>query len=154
MPLACFEPLARLPGVRLISLQKGAGSEQLAHRTATFPVVDLELKPAELHAPFVDTAAILRCLDVVVTSDTSLAHLAGALGVETWLAVPHVPEWRWLLDRDDTPWYPTVRLVRQSQVGQWGGVFVRIAAALRNRALLAQRRDLPHPQNSPDLPSR
>jgi tetratricopeptide (TPR) repeat protein len=154
MPLACFEPLAKLPGVRLISLQKGAGSEQLAHRSATFPVVDLELKPAELHAPFVDTAAILRCLDVMVTSDTSLAHLAGALGVETWLAVPHVPEWRWLLDRDDTPWYPTVRLVRQSQVGQWGGVFVRIAAALRNRALLAQRRDLPHPQTLPDLPSR
>ena len=87
---------------------KGAGSEQLTQRTATFPVLDLDLKPPELHGPFVDTAAILRCLDAVVTSDTSLAHLAGALGIETWLAVPHVPEWRWLLDREDTPWYPTL----------------------------------------------
>jgi Flp pilus assembly protein TadD len=142
MPLACFEPLAKLPGVRLISLQKGAGSEQLTQRTATFSVVDLELRPSELHGSFVDTAAILSCLDAVVTSDTSLAHLAGALGIDTWLAVPHVPEWRWLLEREDTPWYPTLRLVRQSQVGQWGGVFVRIAAALRNRAVQAQRRSL------------
>jgi Flp pilus assembly protein TadD len=154
MPLACFEPLGRLPGIQLISLQKGAGSEQLTHRTVTFPVVDLELKSTEFHAPFLDTAAIVRCLDAVVTSDTSLAHLCGALGVETWLAVPHVPEWRWLLDREDTPWYPTLRLVRQSQVGQWGGVFVRIAAALRQRALLAQRKSLAYPQSLPRLPSR
>jgi hypothetical protein len=145
MPLACFEPLGRLPGIHLFSLQKGAGSEQLTHRTVTFPVVDLELKSTEVHASFLDTAAIVRCLDAVVTSDTSLAHLCGALGVETWLAVPHVPEWRWLLDRDDTPWYPTLRLVRQSQVGQWGGVFVRIAAALRQRALPAQRKSLAYP---------
>jgi len=109
---------------------------------------------AEIHGPFLDTAAILRCLDVVVTSDTSLAHLAGALGIETWLAVPHVPEWRWLLEREDTPWYPTLHLVRQSHVGQWGGVFVRIAAALRNRAVAAQRRGLVDPQSPPDLPSR
>jgi Flp pilus assembly protein TadD len=154
MPLACFEPLAKLPGVRLISLQRGAGSEQLTQRTATFPVIDLGLKPPELHGPFLDTAAILRCLDVVVTSDTSLAHLSGALGIETWLAVPHVPEWRWLLDREDTPWYPSLRLVRQSHVGQWGAVFVRIAAALRNRAALAQRRDPIHPQTPPSSPSR
>ncbi|HEV3304129.1 MAG TPA: tetratricopeptide repeat-containing glycosyltransferase family protein [Planctomycetaceae bacterium] len=154
IPLACFEPLAKLPGVRLISLQKEAGTEQLTHRIVTFPVVDLGLKPAEIHGPFLDTAAILRCLDVVVTSDTSLAHLAGALGIETWLAVPHVPEWRWLLGRENTPWYPTLRLARQSQVGQWGGVFVRIAAALRNRAVAAQRRGLVDPQSPPDLPSR
>ena len=145
IPLACFEPLAKLPGVRLISLQKGAGTEQLTQRIVTFPVVDLGLKPEEIHGPFLDTAAILRCLDVVVTSDTSLAHLCGALGIETWLAVPRVPEWRWLLDRDDTPWYPTLRLVRQSHVGQWGGVFVRIAAALRNRAAPAQRQSLADP---------
>jgi tetratricopeptide (TPR) repeat protein len=152
IPLACFEPLAKQPGVKLISLQKGAGSEQLTQRTMTFPVVDLGLKPAEIHAPFLDTAAILRCLDVVVTSDTSLAHLAGALGIETWLAVPSVPEWRWLLDRDDTPWYPTLHLVRQSHVGHWGGVFVRIAAAMRNPAAAAQRRSLANPQSLPRLP--
>ncbi|HXY37801.1 MAG TPA: tetratricopeptide repeat-containing glycosyltransferase family protein [Planctomycetaceae bacterium] len=154
IPLACFEPLAKLPGVRLISLQKGAGTEQLTQPIVTFPVVDLGLKPAEIHGPFVDTAAILRCLDVVVTSDTSLAHLAGALGVETWLAVPHVPEWRWLLDREDTPWYPTLRLVRQSYVGQWSGVFVRIAAALGNRAAAVHRKTFAHPQSLPPFPSR
>jgi tetratricopeptide (TPR) repeat protein len=152
IPLACFEPLAKLPGVRLISLQKGAGTEQLTQRIVTFPVVDLGLKPAEVHGPFLDTAAILRCLDVVVTSDTSIAHLSGALGIETWLAVPHVPEWRWLLNREDTPWYPTLRLVRQSHVGQWGSVFVRIAAALRNRAAAAQRQSFAHPQSLPGFP--
>jgi Flp pilus assembly protein TadD len=154
IPLACFEPLAKLSGVRLISLQKGAGIEQLTHHLVTFPVVDLGLKPEEVHGPFLDTAAILRCLDVVVTSDTSLAHLAGALGIATYLAVPHVPEWRWLLHREDTPWYPTIRLVRQSQVGQWGGVFVRIAAALRGRAALGARKNLTHPQTPPCFPSR
>jgi Flp pilus assembly protein TadD len=152
IPLACFEPLAKLPGVRLISLQKGAGTEQLAHHVVPFPVVDLRLQPEEIHGPFLDTAAILKCLDVVVTSDTSLAHLAGALGIETWLAVPRVPEWRWLRDREDTPWYPTLRLVRQSQVGHWGGVFVRIATALRNRAASAQRRSFADPQGLPHLP--
>jgi hypothetical protein len=146
--------LAKLPGVQLISLQKGAGTEQLTQRVVTFPVVDLGLKPAEIHGPFLDTAGILRCLDVVVTSDTSLAHLAGALGVETWLAVPHVPEWRWLLEREDTPWYPTLHLVRQSQVGQWGGVFLRIAAALRNRASATPRKTLAHPQTLPRPPIR
>ncbi len=154
MPLACLEPLAKLPGVRLISLQRGAGSEQLTQRSATFPVIDLGLKTPAGHAPFLDTAAILRCLDVVVTSDTSLAHISGALGIETWLAVPHVPEWRWLLDREDTPWYPSLRLVRQSHVGQWGSVFVRIAAALRNRGAAAQRGDFVHPQTPPRSPSR
>jgi Flp pilus assembly protein TadD len=128
--LACFEPLAKLPGATLISLQKGAGTEQLTQTGLTFPIVDLKLPLAEFHGPFLDTAAILRCLDVVVTSDSSLAHLAGALGVETWLAVPRVPEWRWLLGREDSPWYPTMRLVRQIQVGKWDDVFAKIAAAL------------------------
>ncbi len=153
MPLSCFEPLARLPAVRLFSLQKGAGTEQLAQCAAAFPVVDFGLTLDEIHGPFLDTAAILRCLDAVVTSDTSLAHLAGALGIETWLAVPHVPEWRWLLDREDTPWYPSLHLVRQPEVGQWGGVFTRIAAAIRQRAAHPPRKSPAASQSLPALPS-
>jgi ADP-heptose:LPS heptosyltransferase len=96
----------------------------------------------------------LRCLDAVVTSDTSLTHLAGALGVETWLAVPHVPEWRWLLERENTPWYPSLHLVRQPEVGQWGGVFTRITAAIRQRAVHSPRKSLAASRNLPDLPTR
>ena len=132
IPLRYFEPLARVADVCLVSLQKGTGREQLANGTA-FPLLDLNLPLEELHGPLVDTAAILKCLDLVVTSDTSLAHLAGALGVETWLAVPSVPEWRWLLARDDSPWYPTLRLFRQHRPGQWADVFLRMAAQLALR---------------------
>jgi ADP-heptose:LPS heptosyltransferase len=67
-------------------------------------------------------------LDLVITSDTALAHLAGALGVPVWLALPYVPDWRWLLDREDSPWYPSMRLFRQKQQGNWKDVFERIAA--------------------------
>ncbi len=80
---------------------------------------------------FIDTAAVMMNLDLVITCDTSLAHLAGALGRPVWVALRHVPEWRWMLDRDDTPWYPTMRLFRQTQRGDWDGVFVRIAEAVR-----------------------
>ncbi len=133
IPLRYFEPLARIDGVRLVSLQKGLGREQLANG-APFPILDLNLSLDEIHGPFVDTAAILKCLDLVITSDTSLAHLAGALGVETWLAVPSVPEWRWLLGREDSPWYPTLRLFRQNRPGQWADVFLQIAAKLAQRS--------------------
>jgi Flp pilus assembly protein TadD len=129
IPLACFEPLARLPGVRLFSLQKGYGIEQL--RQAAFPVTDLGPRLDETAGPFMDTAAVLRCVDLVVASDTAVLHLAGALGVRVWAALPYAPDWRWLLDRDDSPWYPTARLFRQTTPGDWAGVFERITAAVR-----------------------
>ena len=147
IPLRCFEPLARVADVRLVSLQKGTGREQLANGTA-FPLLDLNLPLEELHGPLVDTAAILKCLDLVMTSDTSLAHLAGALGVETWLAVPSVPEWRWLLARDDSPWYPTLRLFRQHRPGQWADVFLRMAAQLALRTADRMRNFARGPANS------
>jgi len=78
-----------------------------------------------------DTAAVMKNLDLVVTSDTAIAHLAGALGVPVWLALAHVPDWRWLHDRDDTPWYLSMRLFRQEARGDWPAVFERMAAALR-----------------------
>ena len=78
-----------------------------------------------------DTAAIVRNLDLVISSDTSLAHVAGALGAPVWLALPHSPEWRWQREGDTCAWYPTMRLFRQPAVGDWPGVFQRMAAEAR-----------------------
>jgi ADP-heptose:LPS heptosyltransferase len=80
---------------------------------------------------FADTAALCECMDVVVSVDTSVAHLSGALGRPTWILLPHVPDWRWMLDREDTPWYPTAKLYRQKAAGDWNEVFARVAADLR-----------------------
>ncbi len=134
IPLARFSPLAELPGVRLVSLQKGFGSEQLAE--VDFPVLDLGDRLDEAAGPLMDTAAIMSNLDLIVTSDTAIAHLAGALAVPVWVALPRSPNWRWLLERDDSPWYPTMRLYRQTVLGDWEQVFRRIAAELpvRERA--------------------
>jgi hypothetical protein len=129
--LADFAPLARLPGVRLVSLQKGFGSEQVA--TVDFPVLDLCERLDDVTGPFMDTAAVIRSVDLVVTVDTAIAHLAGALGAPVWLALQYSPYWVWLRDRDDSPWYPTMRLFRQSTVGAWPEVFERIAAAVQAR---------------------
>ncbi len=126
-----FAPLAQLPSVRLVSLQKGHGSEQLAAVASSWPIVDLGRELDEAGGAFMDTAAILAELDLVVTSDTSLAHLAGALGVSVWMALAQASDWRWLLDREDCPWYPTMRLFRQRQFGDWDEVFGRIAETVR-----------------------
>ncbi|RQS65150.1 tetratricopeptide repeat protein [Burkholderia sp. Bp8963] len=83
---------------------------------------------------FADTAALMECLDCIVSVDTSVAHLAGALGKPLWIMLPYLPDWRWLLDRDDSPWYPSARLFRQSRAGEWSDVFDRIGAALRSVA--------------------
>jgi tetratricopeptide (TPR) repeat protein len=127
VPLTQFAPLARLEGVRLFSLQKGVGSEQLPAVADRWDVTDLGGKTS---ADFMEMAAVLRNLDLVVTVDTALAHLAGALGVPVWVAVPFAPDWRWLLGRDDSPWYPSMRLFRQHAPGNWDAVFDRIAAEL------------------------
>jgi len=126
IPLHAFAPLAQ-PGVRLISLQKGEGEEQIAgagFAIETFPKLD------DGPDAFLDTAAAMTALDLIVTSDTSIAHLAGALGRPVWVALRLVPDWRWLLDRSDSPWYPTMRLFRQSTDGDWDPVFAAMAQAL------------------------
>lgn len=79
---------------------------------------------------FAGTAAVMNCLDLIVTCDTSIAHLAGALARPTWVAVKQVADWRWLLDRDDSPWYPTIRLFRQRTRGDWDSVLQEMARAL------------------------
>jgi len=130
IPLVHFAPLARVPGVRLVSLQKGPGVEQLAG--LDFEVIDLGSKLDEEGA-FVDTAAVIQSLDLVITSDTAVAHLAGALGRPVWVALSLSPEWRWLLARPDSPWYPTMRLFQQQHFGDWGGVFARMADEANSR---------------------
>ena len=130
IPLAAFEPLARVPGVQLISLQKGIGSEQVKEVSDRFDVIDLAQRLDLTAGAFMDTAAVMQHLDLVVTCDSSLGHLAGALGAPTWIALTLSPDWRWLLEREDTPWYPSVRLFRKKFVGDWSDVFERMAAAL------------------------
>jgi tetratricopeptide (TPR) repeat protein len=129
IPLTRFAPLAELPGVRLYSLQKDFGREQIAGVPFGDKIVDL----APRLESFVDTAAVMENLDLVICCDTSVGHLAGALGRPVWLAVATVPDWRWLLDRDDTPWYPSMRLFRQQHRGDWEHVFRRITSALAQR---------------------
>jgi tetratricopeptide (TPR) repeat protein len=130
IPLSCFEPLAGLPGIHLLSLQKGAGAEELQETRDHFPVVDLGSRLDEASGAFMDTAAVMMNLELVITCDTAAAHLAGALGAAVWVAIPFAPDWRWLLDRSDSPWYPTMRLFRQDRRGDWQGVFRRIEVAL------------------------
>ena len=171
VPLEHFVRLGELPGVRLISLQRGEGREELlesghalvveaqrglegeplltrrvteamveplltprvseavgiAHPT----IVDLGADVDAAHGAFVDTAAITKNLDLVITSDTAVAHLAGALGVPVWVGLPFAADWRWLLDRSDSPWYPSMRLFRQKRAGDWKGVFEEIGAEVR-----------------------
>jgi Flp pilus assembly protein TadD len=131
-PLSLFVHLAALPGVQLISLQKGDGVAQLARLAGRFPVIDLnsECQEREALGDLLDTAAVMSGLDLVVTTDSAVAHLAGGLGVKAWVALSTVGEWRWLIDREDSAWYPTMRLFRQASFGDWDGVFRRMASAL------------------------
>lgn len=133
IPLQNFAPLAQVPGVRLISLQKGPGIQQLNELADAFSVTDLGNQVDETAGAFMDTAAVIMNLDLVVTVDTSAAHLAGALGAPVWVALPFAPDWRWLLDRSDSPWYPTMRLFRQKTPGDWIGVIAEIRDALREQ---------------------
>jgi ADP-heptose:LPS heptosyltransferase len=82
---------------------------------------------------FMDTAALMKSLDLVITSDTAIAHLAGALAIPVWVALSALADWRWMLQREDSPWYPTMRLFRQSRRGYWQEVFERMADELRQR---------------------
>ncbi|HVY14732.1 MAG TPA: tetratricopeptide repeat protein [Rhodopila sp.] len=127
LPLASFAPLAAIANVRLVSLQKGEGEAQIAG--VPFAVETLAGLDDGADA-FVDTAAVMDVVDLVITSDTSIAHLAGALDRPVWVALRKVPDWRWMLDRDDSPWYPSMRLFRQRTDGDWTSVFGPMAERL------------------------
>jgi ADP-heptose:LPS heptosyltransferase len=131
IPLQHFATLAQVPGVHLISLQKGYGTEQLATLP---PHVHVEV-PVDGMGPdaLEDLAALMTNLNLVITSDTLVAHLAGALGIPTWIALKQAPDWRWMLEREDSPWYPTAHLYRQKRGGDWDGVFAEIRRALSAR---------------------
>jgi hypothetical protein len=128
MKLAQLAPLAQVPGVRFFSLQIGEAAAEAKIKTppAGMELVDWtnELKD------FADTAALIANLDLVIAVDTAVAHLAGAMGKPVWTLLPFVAEWRWLLDRQDSPWYPSMRLFRQSSRGDWDSVVARVADAL------------------------
>ncbi len=131
-PLRCFQPLAAITGVRLISLQKAHGLDQLGNLPSGMEVETLGEEFDAGPDAFIDTAAVMSCLDLVVTSDTSVAHLAGALGRPVWVALKHVPDWRWMLDRSDSPWYSTMKLYRQTIRDDWDSVFDQLAADVAN----------------------
>ena len=125
--LAVFAPLGRIPDLRLFSLQTGEAAAQ-----ATSPPAGLSLHPlTPWPGSFAHTAAVIDRLDLVITVDTAVAHLAGALGKPVWTLLPFAPDWRWLTAREDSPWYPTMRLFRQEHPGDWAGVVERVATALR-----------------------
>ena len=133
-PVAKLAALAALPNVRLISLQRGAGTEQLDNLPQGMIVETLGGDFDAGPDAFVDAAAAMTHLDLVVTCDTSIAHLAGALGLPVWVALKNVAEWRWLRDRADSPWYPTMRLFRQRARGDWDELFARIAECVESLA--------------------
>jgi tetratricopeptide (TPR) repeat protein len=133
IPLAQFAPLSSVPGVQIFSLQKGPGSEELASVAGQFKVIDLGRQLDEQTGAFVETSAVLKNLDLLVACDTAIVHVAAALGIPVWLAVGNVADWRWLLGRDDSPAYPSLRLFRQASFGDWPGVFQRIAKELGMR---------------------
>ncbi|MGE3778429.1 MAG: tetratricopeptide repeat protein, partial [Pirellulaceae bacterium] len=140
IPLSAFEPIARLEGVQLYSLQKGCVEAELAAVCDDFRVVDLGTCLDNQCGAFLDTAAVMMHLDLIVSIDSAPAHLAGALGVPVWVALPYAADWRWLADCDESPWYPSMRLFRQSEPGKWGDVFERMAAELAWRRSRADER--------------
>jgi ADP-heptose:LPS heptosyltransferase len=126
MHLNQFAPLAELKSTDFYSLQKGPAANQIAAAPRGLDIIDLS---ADLR-DFIETAALIANLDLIISVDTSVAHLASALGKPVWLLLPHAPDWRWMLHRSDSPWYPTMRLFRQPTPGNWTTVIKNITNAL------------------------
>ena len=135
-----FLRLTRLPGVCLFSLQKGPAAADLAKCRGDIPVIDLA---PHLH-DFADTAAALELLDLIITVDTAVLHLAGAMGKVCWGLLTFAPDWRWMLGRSDTPWYPTMTLFRPDGPGDWESLFGRVECELRQRLAAEEEHHLRH----------
>jgi FkbM family methyltransferase len=153
VPLKHFAELAKLSGVRLISLQKGPGTDQIKQLNHDFDLVHFGDELDSTSGPFMDSAAIMSIVDLIITSDTSVPHLAGAIGSQVWMGLSISPDWRWLLEREQSPWYPSMRLFRQQKLGDWQEVFQRIAAALEER-LAIQITSTEVPSSATDLAAR
>ncbi|MFZ5908194.1 MAG: tetratricopeptide repeat protein [Nitrospirota bacterium] len=126
-PLNDFSPLLQLDGVVFYSLQKGRSADQAKNLPDRIQLLDYT---DDLH-DFSDTAALIENLDLVISIDTSVAHVTGALGKPVWVLLPFVPDWRWMLGREDSPWYPTMSLFRQPALGDWGSVISLIVEQLK-----------------------
>ena len=120
-PLSLFEKISRISDVELISLHKGLGEDQVSDVNFNLTSFDGNFDTGT--DAFIDTAAIMANCDLIITSDTAVAHLAGALGRPTWVALKYIPDWRWMLNRSDNQWYPTMTLYRQKITGDWASVF-------------------------------
>jgi tetratricopeptide (TPR) repeat protein len=129
-----FAPLAECDNVSFYSLQKVTGTDQLKQLQPNFVVTDFGAEVDKEHGRFMDTAAIIKNLDLVITVDTAIAHLAGALDVPVWVLLPNPADWRWMTDRIDTPWYTTMRLFRQSQAGDWKTMVHEIKKELEKKS--------------------
>lgn len=128
--LSQLMPLTHIPGIKLFSLQKGEQAAELANLAPGISMVDLGSQVQD----FAQSAAVVEQLDLVISVDTAMAHLAGALGKRVWTLITWHPEWRWLCDRLDSPWYPTMRLFRQPSAGDWQSVINQVAVELRQLA--------------------
>ncbi len=137
IPLRYFAPLGQIPGVTLFSLQKGAGLEQVEFNREQLPITAFPDLAGD--GTFHDTAALMQHLDLVISSDTAVAHLAGALGRPVWVLLARNSDWRWLIDRPDSPWYPTMRLFRQRTLGDWTPVFEQVIWSLQELLAFRQR---------------
>jgi len=120
-PLSLFEGISKLPNIELISLHKGEGENQIKDINFELTTLGDDFDAGE--NAFEDTAAIMMNCDLIITSDTATAHLAGALGCPTWVALKKVPDWRWMLEQNQSPWYPNMKLYRQKELGDWDHVF-------------------------------
>jgi hypothetical protein len=123
---ALLKPLFAMADVAFYNLQVGPGAKSAGEEANQQALVPLE----GLLRDFADTASVVEQLDLVISADTSVAHLAGALGRPAWVLLPFAPDWRWMLTREDTPWYPTLRLFRQPAPGDWAAVIHRVRDAL------------------------
>jgi tetratricopeptide (TPR) repeat protein len=133
-----FREISEIPQISLMCLQKGYTAQQLSELSGGLRIDVPGHGFDEGRDAFVDTAAVMQNLDLIVTSDTAIAHLAGALGRPVWLALQYWPDWRWFLEKSHSPWYPTMRLFRQTRPGDWAGLFAQIKLALLD--ILAERR--------------
>ena len=129
-PLTLFEDISKLPNVELISLHKGEGEKQIEDINFDLTVLSNDFDNGE--DAFIDTAAVMANCNLIITSDTAIAHLAGALGCRTWIVLKKIPDWRWMLDRNDSPWYPNMKLYRQKERDNWEEVFETIKKDLQS----------------------
>jgi tetratricopeptide (TPR) repeat protein len=126
MALDTLRPLLRLPGIQWISLQKGPAAEQISALPGDVELFDGASRDRDL----ADAAALIDTLDLVISTDTSIAHLAGAMAKPVWILLPHLADWRWMQEVETTPWYPTARLLRQASAGDWSGPINRAISDL------------------------